>query len=118
LELTLIESNHKKVAFLRETIRVLGLSSTTVFANRAEKLKASADLATLRAVEHFEEILPVAGELVKSSGHLALLIGEDQMAKAQSILPNFRCHQRLPIPLSKHRVLVIAQAGVGGCASI
>lgn len=110
LELTLIESNNKKVAFLRETIRVLGLSSTMVFARRAEELNSSADLATLRAVEHFEEILLVARELVKSSGRLALLIGEDQVAKAKSILPNYRCHQRLPIPHSKNRVLVIAQA--------
>ena len=110
LELTLIESNHKKVAFLRETIRALALSGTTVFASRAEKLRASADLVTLRAVEHFEEILPVAGELVKGSGCLALLIGEGQIAKAQSILSNYRCRVRLPIPLSQNRVLVIAHA--------
>ena len=110
LELTLVESNHKKVAFLRETIRALGLSGTTVFSSRAGKLNASADLATLRAVEHFEEILPIAGRLVKSSGRLGLLIGEAQIAKAQSILSNYQCRERLPIPLSENRVLVIAHA--------
>jgi len=108
LELTLVESNNKKVAFLREAIRVLGLSGAAVFVGRAEKLNGRADLATLRAVEHFEKILPVAGGLVKSSGRLALLIGEGQIAKAQSILSNYRCHERLSIPLSENRVLVIA----------
>jgi 16S rRNA (guanine527-N7)-methyltransferase len=111
LELTLIESNHKKVAFLRETIRALALSGITVFANRAEKLNARADLTTLRAVEHFEEILPIAGRLVKSSGRLGLLVSEAQVAKAQSILSNYQCRDRLPIPLSQNRVLVIAHAG-------
>jgi len=110
LELTLIESNHKKVAFLRETIRALGLSGTTVFSSRAEKLNTSVDLVTLRAVEHFEEILPVAGELVKSSGRLALLVSEGQISKAQSILSNYQCRERLPIPLSQNRVLMIAHA--------
>jgi 16S rRNA (guanine527-N7)-methyltransferase len=110
LELMLVESNNKKIAFLREAIRVLGLFDATVFANRVEKLNGRADLATLRAVEHFEEILPIAGELVKSSGRLALLIGEGQIAKAQSILSNYRCHEPLSIPLSANRVLVIAHA--------
>jgi 16S rRNA (guanine527-N7)-methyltransferase len=109
LELTLIESNNKKVAFLREAVRVLDFHGVKVFAGRAENLNAKADLVTLRAVERFEAILPIAAALVKSSGRLALLIAERQIEKAQSILLSFVGHEPLRIPLSRNLVLVIAR---------
>jgi len=40
IHLTLIESNHKKVAFLRETIRSLTLTNVNVIADRAEAVLA------------------------------------------------------------------------------
>ena len=107
LNLTLIESNNKKVAFLRETVRTVGLLGITVLADRAESLNVKADVVTLRAVEHFETILPIAGELVSNSGRVALLIGEGQLAKAKSILSTFACDEPVRIPLSQNRVLAV-----------
>lgn len=107
VELTLIESNHKKVAFLREVIRGLALTSAEVFSLRAENFHGQADVVTLRAVERFERSLPVAARLVAPGGRLALLIGEGQAAHARKLTPNFRWQDPDPIPLSSKRVLLM-----------
>ena len=66
---TLIESNHKKVAFLREVIRTLTLTDIDVFPARAETFPpATATLVTLRAVERFTQTLPTALTLLAPSG--------------------------------------------------
>lgn len=108
LELTLSESSNKKATFLREIVRGLTLTNVNVFAGRAEDLPpASAGLVTLRAVERFESVLPVAARLVASAGRLALLIGESQVRGARELLPAFRWQQPIPVPLSAARVLLI-----------
>jgi 16S rRNA (guanine(527)-N(7))-methyltransferase RsmG len=106
---TLIESNQKKVAFLREVIRALTLTDINVFPRRAEDYPAaSVSLLTLRAVERFEVILPAAARLLSPGASLALLIGQSQVAQAQTLLPTLQWRNPLPIPLSTSRVLVHA----------
>ncbi len=109
LELTLVESNQRKATFLREVIRALDLKSTVVLTARAESVSLRADLITLRAVEHFDRILPVAFDLVRSGGTIVLLIGESQVGIAQSKLPTVGWRNPIPIPLSSNRVLLIGQ---------
>jgi 16S rRNA (guanine527-N7)-methyltransferase len=133
LALTLIESNHKKTAFLREVIRSLTLTNVNVFSGRAEQLlqqrsepdpaakglstganqqtldQTCFDLVTLRAVEHFAAILPVAASLVSPGGRLALLIGTSQLDHAQSTLPTLCWARPLPIPQSQSRTLLVAR---------
>jgi 16S rRNA (guanine527-N7)-methyltransferase len=65
---TLVESNNKKVAFLREVCRALTLINIDVFAGRAENLPTRADVVTLRAVDRFDTILPVAAVRVAPAG--------------------------------------------------
>jgi 16S rRNA (guanine527-N7)-methyltransferase len=109
ISLTLIEANHKKATFLREVSRTLALTEVNVVAARAETLpEATYDVITLRAVERFETILPVAARLVSSAGRLALLIGSSQLAAAQSRLPDLIWSDPLPIPGSSARVLAVA----------
>src|SRR5208283_3749668 len=86
LALTLIESNNKKATFLREVIRALELDNAKVFSGRAERWDRTADIVTLRAVEHFERALPAAAKLVADGGTLCLLIGTGQVPTAQEIL--------------------------------
>jgi 16S rRNA (guanine527-N7)-methyltransferase len=78
IRLTLIESNHKKAAFLNEVARALALTNVNVMNERTEalttRLKSQADVVTLRAVEHFETILPQAAAFLAPKGRLALLI--------------------------------------------
>ena len=108
ISLTLIESNHKKAAFLREVIRALTLTDVNIQTARAETLIGSSyNVVTLRAVERFESILLTAAALVAPAGSLALLIGTYQHQKARSTLPAFDWSEPVPIPHSRARVLLI-----------
>jgi len=109
IALTLIESNYKKAAFLKEVTRSLTLTNINIQNNRAESLpEASFDVVTLRAVERFESILPVAARLVAPKGRLALLIGQAQFPPAQSALAALDWSDPIPVPASQSRVLAIA----------
>jgi len=129
LRTTLIESQNKKVAFLREVIRALTLTNINVFPGRAEDFSikdgapfkpssgvrgavpslgsSPASLVTLRAVERFDHVLPTAASLVAPAGRLALLIAGPQAATAQSLLPNFQWQPPRALPESSTRILLI-----------
>ncbi len=108
LDLTLIESNQKKATFLREVVRNLGLTGAEVFTGRAEAFAGPrGDVVTLRAVERFELIIPVAAGLVTAGGRLAVLIGEAQVNRAREIAPGLRWDQPVRLPLSSNRVMII-----------
>jgi 16S rRNA (guanine527-N7)-methyltransferase len=110
ISLTLIESNHKKATFLGEVVRSLTLTDVDVQNTRAEAITGlSFDLVTLRAVERFESILPIAGRLVTPGARLALLIGSSQLAHAQSLLPEFSWSKPEPIPASDSRILAVGK---------
>lgn len=104
LHSTLIEAHGKKAIFLREVCRSLTLTNINVFAGRAEDWNQQAELVTLRAVEKFEQVLPVAGSLVATSGRLALLIGSAQGDDAEKALRG-DWSDSISIPNSRERVL-------------
>jgi 16S rRNA (guanine527-N7)-methyltransferase len=107
--LTLIESNQKKTTFLREVSRALTLTDVNVFAGRAEDFSSFGDIVTLRAVERFQDALPIAARLVAPTGRLALLISRRQTDSLPDLAPPFRSLEPIPIPLSESRVLLIGQ---------
>ena len=107
LHVTLIESQQKKATFLREVIRALDLTDIEVQPTRAEQVSKTFDIITLRAIEHFDQMLPTAANLVRTSGRLALLIGQDQIAIAQTLLSTFQWDKPHAIPNSTSRVLLI-----------
>ena len=111
ISLSLIESNQKKVAFLREVIRTLDLKDAAVFPGRAEDFTPSSpnNIVTLRAVERFSEILPTALRLVGPEGSQALLVGEAQVHSAHDLAPDASWATPIPIPLSQHRVLLLSK---------
>jgi 16S rRNA (guanine527-N7)-methyltransferase len=135
IALTLIESNHKKVAFLREVARALTLTDINILNTRAQDLiahdvikdptqppdapppartsphppHALFDLVTLRAVERFEKILPTAAAVLAPGARLALLIGASQLNQAKTILPSLTWHAPCPIPMSNSRILLVAE---------
>jgi 16S rRNA (guanine527-N7)-methyltransferase len=111
IHLTLVESNHKKAAFLREVARALTLTNINVITDRAEVLAARPDsprteVVTLRAVEHFDEILPQAITLLAPRATLALLIGAAQLPRLTAAT-TMKWHPPIPIPQSRTRVLSI-----------
>jgi 16S rRNA (guanine527-N7)-methyltransferase len=110
ISLTLVESNHKKVTFLREVTRALTLTDVDIQNARAESLTGTSfDVVTLRAVEKFQTILPAAATLLAPGGRLALLIGAAQVEKARTTLPTLSWADPTPIPQSRARVLLTAQ---------
>ena len=110
LSLTLIESNQKKAAFLREVTRALTLTDVNIQNSRAEALTpATFDVVTLRAVEHFAAILPTAAALVAPAGRLALLISTAQQDQARSTLPHLTWSTPAPVPHSRSRILLVAR---------
>ena len=111
IQLTLVESNHKKAAFLREVCRALTLTDVNVIAGRAESLIGHippADLVTFRAVEHFEDILPLASRFLAPSGRLALLIGASQISTLITLTPHLSWLPPIQLPRSESRVIAIS----------
>jgi 16S rRNA (guanine527-N7)-methyltransferase len=108
ISLTLIESSHKKATFLREVARSLTLTGVNILEVRVESLNGALfDVVTVRAVERFQSVLPVATRLVAPAGRLALLIGSAQLSQSRSMLPQITWQEPKPIPLSNSRVLAI-----------
>jgi 16S rRNA (guanine527-N7)-methyltransferase len=108
ISLTLIESNHKKAAFLREITRALTLTDVNIQNARAETLTTTFDVVTLRAVERFHAALPTAASLIAPAGRLALLISAAQHDQARSTLPHLQWSDRVPVPQSRSRILLLA----------
>jgi 16S rRNA (guanine527-N7)-methyltransferase len=110
VQLTLIESNHKKAAFLREVVRELTLTNVNVITDRAESIAGrddyQAEVVTLRAVENFETVLPIAAEFLAAHGTLALLIGAAQVPSLDTLC-GIQWREPIPIPESRARVLSI-----------
>jgi len=111
IHLTLIESNHKKAAFLSEVGRALKLTDINVMPGRAEaiaiSLRSKADVVTLRAVDRLETILPQAVAFLAPKGTLALLVTTTQIPRLMT-LTSLKWHSQIHIPKSHTRVLSIA----------
>ena len=108
ISLTLIESNHKKATFLREVVRSLRLTNIDILNARAEELSQTFDLMTLRAVESFTKVLPIAARLVGPSGRVAFMISSAQVAPAAAAL-RLNWRPSIPVPQSDSRVLLIGE---------
>jgi 16S rRNA (guanine527-N7)-methyltransferase len=104
---TLIESNTKKAAFLNEVIAALEVRNVRVFFGRAEAYTEAGSLVTMRAVEKFDESLPVALRMVGEAGRIGLMIGAPQETAAKALARGFTWNSPLPIPGSQSRVLVV-----------
>jgi len=101
MRVTLAESQAKKVTFLREVIRTLGLSAA-IWPRRVEEMPESRrfDAVTMRAVEKMGDSMGLAAERVREGGRMVALVGRDVDATGAE---EFR------IPASEHRRLVIRQ---------
>jgi 16S rRNA (guanine527-N7)-methyltransferase len=100
LRLTMIESKERKSAFLREAIRTLGLSDTSVQTERFEdvatraEFSAVADIVTVRAVRADVDLFDTASRLLKKGGKL-LLFRPTHAASADP--PGFKRELTMPL---------------------
>ena len=77
LPVTLLESNHKKAAFLRQAAIELRLDNVTVACERVEAWETAQrfDLVVSRALADLAEFIRLAGRLVAPGGALAAMKG-------------------------------------------
>jgi 16S rRNA (guanine527-N7)-methyltransferase len=111
MNLTMIESNHKKATFLREVVRTLGLDNVVVRTDRAEELGSDpgfprSDFVTFRAVENFEKILNLAVTFLVPGGRLALLLGASQSGSLMEV-SGVVWERSILVPQSLSRILAI-----------
>lgn len=105
-DVTLIESQGKKAAFLNGVIYALKLKNARVFRERAEQFSGQVDLVTLRAVEKFDEVLSTALGLVRPGGRIGLMIGRSQLETARRLGSHFAWDQPLKVPGAESRILL------------
>jgi 16S rRNA (guanine527-N7)-methyltransferase len=101
IQVTLAESQGKKVAFLREAVRTLGVT-TEVWGGRVDAMPPARafDVVALRAVDNMEKALEEAALRVAPGGVLAVLGGKT--------LPGHGVHvEGLPLPSSQDTYLYL-----------
>lgn len=107
VRVTLIESQQKKATFLKELIHALGLKNVKVFSDRAENYPDTTDLVMLRAVEKFDQVLPMAAQLTKVGGRVALMIGSGQVESAKRLAAELIWDNPVEVPCSLSRELLV-----------
>lgn len=82
LEVTLLDSNNKKIDFLKELSKKLGVSKINFYHGRAEefcvKNRESFDIVTARAVANMPVLTELCLPLVKVNGYFIALKGSNQ----------------------------------------
>jgi 16S rRNA (guanine527-N7)-methyltransferase len=111
LELTLIESNRKKAAFLAEVVRALGLSGVRIRAERVAEVAwegPGADFVTSRALGSYKELLKWTRKTASPDCWVVLWLGLRDSERFVA-LSDWSWKEPIPIPLSKERVLLAGQ---------
>ena len=111
LQVTLIESNKKKCAFLSEVVRILDLP-TLRFAERFEQIKPEtipADIITSRAVGEFKQLLRWSANALVGRGHLLLWVGAEDSTRIAST-SGWTWQPAVHIPDSQRRFLLIGRS--------
>jgi 16S rRNA (guanine527-N7)-methyltransferase len=109
LQVFLVESNIKKVTFLAEVIRELGLKGAQVLARRYEELGeevAPLDYICSRALGEFPAFLQWAGSEHIAAKQVILWIGARDLPEIQEI-GGWHWHDPIDVPHSLRRLLLV-----------
>ena len=87
IEFGLLDSNGKKISFVRHVIGELGLSNATAIRARAEDYAPAErfDTVIARALASIPKLLQLAGHLIREEGVLLALKGKHPAAERESI---------------------------------
>ena len=99
LEVTLLESNGKKCAFLRHAVRALSLANARVAQTRLEDFEPASgfDMVVARAFAPLPEFVAQAARLVNSTGRLLAMLGRAPAARELKLPPGFTLQGVLPL---------------------
>lgn len=112
-QVVLIDSNHKKAAFLRQAGIELGLKNIQVVCERVEMWRPPARFALVisRAFSDLREFVNLAGHLCADDGCLAAMKGVYPDEELAQLPPGFKLHSAQPIKVpgmnaDRHLVLL------------
>jgi len=108
MNLTLIESNKKKCAFLSEVVRRLDLTDVEIRPERFEQIRpetVSANIITSRAVGEFKQLLRWSTQALVSRGHLFLWVGSEDSTRIART-PGWTWQPAVHIPDSQRRFIL------------
>ena len=111
IQLTLIESNRKKVTFLSETIRTLGFADVDIRQERFEEIQSEsigADIITARAVGQFKELLKWFRQALAHRGHILLWVGAEDATRIAKT-PGWTWQPAVHVPDSQRRFILIGR---------
>ena len=111
IQLTLIESNRKKAAFLSEAIRTLGFADVQIRQQRFGEIQAGeirADIITARAVGQFKELLKWSRQALAHRGHILLWVGAEDATRIAKT-PGWNWQPAAHIPDSQRRFILIGR---------
>jgi 16S rRNA (guanine527-N7)-methyltransferase len=112
LQVTLLDSNHKKAAFMRQAIGELGLANASVVAERVESWRTEArfDMIVSRAFAELGEFVASCARLLAPGGILAAMKGVHPHEEIERLPAGFCVERviRLEVPgLDGERHLVV-----------
>ena len=113
-QVTLLDANHKKAAFMRQALIELGIGNANVICERIENWRPTRafDLVITRAFSAIEKFLELAGHSCALGGLLAAMKGTDPAAELAQLPPEFRVRKIVPLVvpgLDAERHLVIIE---------
>jgi 16S rRNA (guanine527-N7)-methyltransferase len=109
LQLTLIEPNAKKCAFLAEVVRTLELDNAEIIQRRYEDVRKPDppfDIVTARALGQFQEFAEWAESVVAPGGLVMVWTGPDGKSELER-KKSWKWPAPYAIPGSKHRLIVV-----------
>jgi 16S rRNA (guanine527-N7)-methyltransferase len=114
--ITLVDSNGKKIRFLREAVRVLGLTNARVEQARVEDLRGQYDCITARAFAALGDILTWGGHLLAADGVCVAMKGVIDDSETSALPPGFRIEEIVPLGVpglgaARHAVIIRRQIG-------
>ncbi|TCV92816.1 16S rRNA m(7)G-527 methyltransferase [Luteibacter rhizovicinus] len=89
-EVTMVDSNGKKVRFLREAIRSLKLTHAHAVQSRVEGVEGSFDCITARAFASLADMLGWGGHLLARNGVWLAMKGRHPAEELDGVPPGFR----------------------------
>jgi 16S rRNA (guanine527-N7)-methyltransferase len=113
VQVTLLDSNHKKCAFLNQAIAELGLKNVGVVCERVESWRPAErlDFIVSRALAEIAEVIALAGHLLAPGGVIAAMKGIHPFEEIERVPAGFRVRQVhvLAVPglgAERHLVLI------------
>ncbi len=119
LTITLVEATRKKVSFLKQAIRLLGLPGISVIHTRAEFLhhdpvhREAYDLVTARAVARLPAAVTLCTPFLKVGGRLLLPVGSKWPREAETLRrPDLRIEGLVHTSGDRHILMMVKTVNV------